>query len=40
VESFFLAIFPKPSRRVESSTAGARLWTIADCFINPQHKTN
>jgi hypothetical protein len=24
----------------ESPTAGGRLWTIADCFINPQHETN
>jgi hypothetical protein len=24
----------------ESPTAGGHLWTIADCFINPQHDTN
>jgi hypothetical protein len=24
----------------ESPTAGGRLWTIADCFINPHHETN
>jgi hypothetical protein len=24
----------------DSPTAGGRLWTIADCFINPQHETN
>jgi hypothetical protein len=24
----------------ESPAAGGRLWTIADCFINPQGKTN
>jgi hypothetical protein len=24
----------------ESPAAGGRLWTIADCFINPKHETN
>jgi hypothetical protein len=24
----------------ESPATGGRLWTIADCFINPQHETN
>jgi hypothetical protein len=24
----------------ESPAAGGRLWTIADCLINPLHQTN
>jgi hypothetical protein len=24
----------------EPPAAGGRLWTIAECFINPQHETN
>jgi hypothetical protein len=24
----------------DSPAAGGCLWTIADCFINPQHETN